>query len=92
MKIYDSQSLVLWSSNQSKKMTKITVAKGDGIGPEIMDATLKIILAAGAEIEIEEITVGECHYKDVSIDGDYTSKYILVQPVEIKKIEYVEYV
>lgn len=34
-------------------MTKITVAKGDGIGPEIMDATLEIILAAGAKIEIE---------------------------------------
>ncbi|HRD38028.1 MAG TPA: isocitrate/isopropylmalate family dehydrogenase, partial [Bacteroidia bacterium] len=29
-------------------MTRITVAKGDGIGPEIMDATLKIIKAAGA--------------------------------------------
>ena len=36
-------------------MTKITVAKGDGIGPEIMDATLDILLAAGADIEIEEI-------------------------------------
>ncbi|KAA9036325.1 NADP-dependent isocitrate dehydrogenase [Ginsengibacter hankyongi] len=43
-------------------MTKITVAKGDGIGPEIMDATLKIILAAGAQIEIEEIEVGEKVY------------------------------
>lgn len=43
-------------------MTTITVAKGDGIGPEIMDATLKIILAAGARIEIEEITVGEAVY------------------------------
>jgi isocitrate dehydrogenase len=43
-------------------MTKITVAKGDGIGPEIMDATLDIILAAGAKIEIEEIAVGEKVY------------------------------
>jgi isocitrate dehydrogenase len=43
-------------------MTKITVAKGDGIGPEIMDATLTIILAAGAQIEIEEIAVGEKVY------------------------------
>lgn len=43
-------------------MTKITVAKGDGIGPEIMDATLAIILAAGADIEIEEIEVGEKVY------------------------------
>ncbi len=43
-------------------MKKITVAKGDGIGPEIMDATLSIILAAGADIEIEEIEVGEKVY------------------------------
>jgi isocitrate dehydrogenase len=43
-------------------MTKITVAKGDGIGPEIMDTTLEIILAAGAAIEIEEIEVGEKVY------------------------------
>ncbi|MFP5041195.1 NADP-dependent isocitrate dehydrogenase [Parasediminibacterium sp. JCM 36343] len=43
-------------------MRKITVAKGDGIGPEIMDATLEIILAAGAEIEVEEIEVGEKVY------------------------------
>lgn len=43
-------------------MTRITVAKGDGIGPEIMDATLKIILAAGAKIEIDEIEVGEKVY------------------------------
>ena len=43
-------------------MTRITVAKGDGIGPEIMDATLDIILAAGAKIEIDEIEVGEKVY------------------------------
>lgn len=43
-------------------MTTITVAKGDGIGPEIMDATLDIILAAGAKIKIEEIEVGEKVY------------------------------
>ena len=43
-------------------MKTITVAKGDGIGPEIMDATLKIILAAGAQINIEEIEVGEKVY------------------------------
>jgi len=43
-------------------ITKITVAKGDGIGPEIMDATLEIILAAGSKIEIEEIEVGEKVY------------------------------
>lgn len=43
-------------------MIRITVAKGDGIGPEIMDATIKIILAAGAAIQVEEIEVGEKVY------------------------------
>jgi len=43
-------------------MTRITVAKGDGIGPEIMDATLAIIQAAGAKIELDEIQVGEKVY------------------------------
>src|SRR5947209_8314096 len=42
--------------------TPITVARGDGIGPEIMDATLRIIEAAGARIDIEEIEVGEKVY------------------------------
>ncbi|MGQ9644724.1 MAG: NADP-dependent isocitrate dehydrogenase [Ignavibacterium sp.] len=43
-------------------MKSITVAKGDGIGPEIMDATLRIILSAGAQIKIDEIEVGEKVY------------------------------
>ncbi len=44
-------------------MKDITVAKGDGIGPEIMDATLKILFAAGAKIRTEEIEIGENVYK-----------------------------
>jgi isocitrate dehydrogenase len=43
-------------------MKKITIAKGDGIGPEIMDATLSIIKAAGADLEYDEIEVGEKVY------------------------------
>jgi isocitrate dehydrogenase len=42
--------------------TRITIARGDGIGPEIMDATLRIILAAGAQLEIDEIQAGEKVY------------------------------
>jgi isocitrate dehydrogenase len=49
--------------------TKITIAKGDGIGPEIMEATLDIILAAGAEIETEEIEVGEKVYLSGNSSG-----------------------
>ncbi len=50
-------------------MTRITVAKGDGIGPEIMDATLAIILAAGAKLEIDEIEVGEKVYLAGNTNG-----------------------
>jgi len=42
--------------------TPITVAYGDGIGPEIMAATLHIIQSAGARISVEEIEVGEKVY------------------------------
>src|SRR5579862_2082613 len=44
------------------KKTPITVAYGDGIGPEIMEASLHIIQEAGAALEIEKIDVGEKVY------------------------------
>ncbi|MBY0357628.1 MAG: NADP-dependent isocitrate dehydrogenase [Candidatus Obscuribacterales bacterium] len=50
------------TSNNSQIKVPITVAKGDGIGPEIMDATLHILKEAGARIEIEEIQIGEKVY------------------------------
>jgi isocitrate dehydrogenase len=40
----------------------ITVAHGDGVGPEIMNATLAIIQAAGACLNIETIEIGEKVY------------------------------
>ncbi len=48
--------------------TPITVAYGDGIGPEIMEATLKILEKAEAKIEPEVIDIG----KDAYLEG-YTS-------------------
>jgi len=50
-------------------MQKITVAHGDGIGPEIMDATLSILKAAGAKLEYEEIKVGEKVYLSGNTSG-----------------------
>ena len=47
---------------QNTQNTPITVAYGDGIGPEIMAATLHIIQSAGARISVEEIEVGEKVY------------------------------
>lgn len=41
---------------------KIVVARGDGIGPEIMDACLRILAAAGADLDLTEIAIGEAVY------------------------------
>ena len=45
-----------------RKPIPVTVAHGDGIGPEIMEATLHILKGAGAELEIETIEIGEKVY------------------------------
>lgn len=60
-------------------MTRITVAKGDGIGPEIMDATLKIIIAAGAELEIDEIEVGEKVYLSGNTSGIASESWDIIR-------------
>lgn len=49
--------------------TPITVAYGDGIGPEIMQATLDIILGAGAKLDIEIIEIGEKVYNKGIAEG-----------------------
>lgn len=45
-------------------MDKITVFKGDGIGPEITDAVLEIMEVAGANLEYEIFRVGNQEYLD----------------------------
>ncbi len=47
----------------NKINTPITVAYGDGIGPEIMEATLHILKLAGAALDIEQIEIGEKIYR-----------------------------
>ncbi|KAB8154176.1 NADP-dependent isocitrate dehydrogenase [Kordia sp. TARA_039_SRF] len=54
---------------QTNTKTKVAVAYGDGIGPEIMKATLNILDAAGAEIEPEIIEVGEKVYLSGNSSG-----------------------
>ena len=46
----------------SNSKVPITVAYGDGIGPEIMEAVMHILMEAGAAIEPERIEVGEKIY------------------------------
>src|SRR5579872_4843206 len=51
-----------WVIHPMAGKVPITVAHGDGIGPETMDATLRIIQAAGAALAIETIEIGEKVY------------------------------
>jgi isocitrate dehydrogenase len=51
------------------KKIPITVAYGDGIGPEIMAATLRILEKAGAYIEPELIDIGEKVYLSGNTTG-----------------------
>lgn len=49
--------------------TPITVAAGEGIGPETMEASLRILLEAGARIAIEPISIGEQVYRSGETSG-----------------------
>ena len=53
----------------TEQITKVAVAAGDGIGPEIMQATLDILEAAGANIEPEFIDLGEKVYLEGNSAG-----------------------
>lgn len=67
----------------------ITVAYGDGIGPEIMEATLHILKEAGAKLAIEKIDIGEKVYlagntsgiESSSWDSLRTTKVFLKAPI-----------
>ena len=43
--------------------SKVVVARGDGIGPEIMDAALKVLEASGAPLDLREIEIGRRVYE-----------------------------
>jgi len=47
----------------------VTVAHGDGIGPEIMDASLKVLEAAQANLAVEPVNVGEAVYLSGNSSG-----------------------
>ena len=69
--------------------TPITVAHGDGIGPEIMAATLHILESAGAQLDIETIEIGEKVYlsgnstgiAQSSLDSLLRTKVFLKAPI-----------
>lgn len=46
----------------AKTKTRVVVAYGDGIGPEIMQVTLDVLKAARAELDVTPIEIGEAVY------------------------------
>lgn len=49
--------------------TKVAVAYGDGIGPEIMNATLRILEAAGANLNTTPVQIGQQVYETGNTAG-----------------------
>ncbi|GAA3597386.1 NADP-dependent isocitrate dehydrogenase [Flavivirga amylovorans] len=84
-------NLLVQESNAeiTDKKVKVAIAEGDGIGPEIMSATMDILKAAGANIETELIELGEQVYlsgntsgiKSESWDVINRTKLILKAPI-----------
>jgi isocitrate dehydrogenase len=48
---------------------RVTIARGDGIGPDIIDATLRVLDAAGAGLSYDLIDVGEQVYRQGHTSG-----------------------
>lgn len=63
------QTQPLAQKTDTQQAVPITVAYGDGIGPEIMEATLRILQAAGARIKPEVIEIGEKVYLNGNTSG-----------------------
>lgn len=64
----------------------VCIAHGDGIGPEIMDATLKVINTLGVDINFHEIKLGEKVYLNGNSAGIEESSWDLLRqnPVLLK--------
>lgn len=64
-------------------MKRITIAKGDGIGPEIMDAVLKIFEAANVELAYDEIKIGESVYLAGNTSGIDAASWDIIRKNKI---------
>ncbi|RED50393.1 NADP-dependent isocitrate dehydrogenase [Seonamhaeicola aphaedonensis] len=69
--------------NKTQQKVKIAIAQGDGIGPEIMDVTLKILKAAGANIEPNFIELGEQVYLSGNTSGISTKAWDIIGDAKI---------
>ncbi len=60
LKSHDKEAMPM--ATDTAEAVPVTVAYGDGIGPEIMNASLKVLEAAGARLALEPIEIGEQVY------------------------------
>ncbi len=63
------------TESPSKDIQRITVAMGDGIGPEIMEATLRMLEAAKVRLEVDYIELGEKVYLSGNSAGILTESW-----------------
>ncbi len=63
--------------------TPVTIAYGDGIGPEIMEATLAILNAANAAIKPEIIEIGEKVYLQGNTSGIPESAFASIKRTKV---------
>ena len=61
--VLDSLEHLAQSRQTVNTRIPVAIAYGDGIGPEIMKATLRVLTAAGAPLEYEPIELGESVYR-----------------------------
>jgi isocitrate dehydrogenase len=73
-------------STDSRSLHRVTVARGDGIGPEIMEATLRILEAAEAPLAYDPVEIGEAAYLNGHTSGipDEAWETIRRNPVFLK--------
>lgn len=61
------------------KKDAITIARGDGIGPEIMQAVLHVLEESGAHLELHEVEIGEKVYLNGQCDGIEPSTWEIIR-------------
>ena len=63
MTVHSNLESILRSLPSQEAGEAVSVAFGDGIGPEIMSASLRVLLAAGARLTVEPVDIGERVYR-----------------------------
>jgi isocitrate dehydrogenase (NAD+) len=78
---------------RKKAMHKITVIRGDGVGPEISDATIRVIEATGVKCQWDYVLIGQAAEStyghplpDETLSKIRDSGVVLKSPVFIEKM------